>query len=73
MLLGGWPELRAAAFGLLGFYLLQVAVACGLLALKYALDGTMAALLPIPFGFAAAVLAWFALRESGSLIGALRR
>lgn len=73
MLLGGWPELRAAAFGLMGFYLLQVAVACGLLALKFAMDGTMAALLPLPFGFAAAVLGWLALRETGSLIGATRR
>lgn len=72
-MLGGAPHLFAVAFAILGWHMVRIATAMGLLSAAYALRGDFAALLPLPLLVASMVIALVALREAAGLLRAVMR
>ncbi len=68
MLLGGAPHLVAIAYALIGWQLVVAGTAMAFISARAALDGEIAALLPLPFAMLAFWLATYSLRRAAEVI-----
>ncbi len=68
MLLGGAPHLVAAAYALIGWHLVVAGTAMLYVSLDAALDGELAALMPLPVAIVAFSLATHSLRRAAEAI-----